>query len=232
MELYGSNGPELCFADGIVLPVSDSLGQHLLCFKLTGCTKPRCHYRWCTSKTVQLPSDLWCPFCMYCEQLWQQASKRLLTAGELAFMGLITALGVDTNFTCQVVPPFWHAPMDFYNMQHGYYVQVDGRCHWVGMHDVSNIAITERDMQQNLAAVGAGVHLVRVHERDISNKECVAAALEAAGQGYSIVLTPTYTAAWVCSGQQLLPYTQALLLLAPNCRCDTDLYGNSRLHTM
>lgn len=118
----------------------------------------------------QQPSDLWCPFCMYQEQLWQQASKRLLTAGELAFMGLITALGIDTNFTYQVVPPFWHAPVDFFDMQHGYYVQVDGRCHWVGMHGVSNLVITDRDLQQNLAAVRAGVPLVRVHERDITTR--------------------------------------------------------------
>lgn len=153
-------------------------------------------------------------------------------ACELAFMQLLRAYSIDTDFCYQVVPPFWHAPMDFYNLRLGYFVQVDGRCHWVGIHQHSVAVVIERDMQQNLVALQAGACVVRVHEHDLANAACVAAALDAAGFGSCIVLTPAYTTTYVKWGLCQLPYLQLLLLLSPNCCYNTDAYGNNRLWAM
>lgn len=229
VRLHGSTGPELVLTDGTVVVVTHNLGLYPLVWRLTGCPRGRYHYRVCTSKTIQCPSDLWCPFCKYDEHAWRQEGKRLPPACELAFMQLLRAHAIDTDFCCQVVPPFWAAPMDFFNLQLGYFVQIDGRCHWVGIHQLSAAMIISRDMRQNLAVIQAGARMVRVHEHDLTNAACVAAALDAASLGCCIVFTPTYTTTWVSWGSCLLPYLQLLLQLTPNCSCDVDAYGNSRL---
>lgn len=170
------------------------------------------------------------PFCMYSEQQWQQAGKRLLPACELEFMQFLRAHNIDTWFASQVVADFWPAPLDFYNMHHQYFVQIDGRCHWVGMHQRSSREVIERDLRQAEAAVAAGAGVVRVHVHDIHNHDAVAASLEAATLGYSIVLTPAYASARVwCDGQQLL-YMHLLGSFVRNCCYDTDSYGNIRIN--
>lgn len=60
--LMGSTGPELVFTDGTVLVITHHLGLYQLVWRLCGCPRGRHHYRVCTSKTIQRPSDLWCPF--------------------------------------------------------------------------------------------------------------------------------------------------------------------------
>ena len=232
VEPDGDTGPELWFNNGLLLALTHTLGVFLVCFKLIGCMRGRYHYRMCTSKTVQDPSDLWCPFCMYSEQLWQQARKRIIPACELAFMRLLMAWGIDTNFACQVVPRFWKAPMDFFNMVDRYYVQIDGRCHWVGIHQLSSTMIIARDMLQNVAAAGARACVVRVHMADISSAACIGAALQAAVTGGCFVLTPAYATTLVQHGPLLITYVQLLLQLVPNCYCVTDSYGNSIIYRM
>jgi hypothetical protein len=224
-------GPALRFPDGSSIAVTHNLGTYKLCFRLSGCPKDRRHFRVCTSQSVQHPSDLWCPFCIYSEQQWEQAGKRLLPACERDFMQFLWARNTDTCFASQVVPEFWQAPLDFYNMQQGYFVQIDGRCHWVGMHQSSSREVIKRDMPQARAAVAAGVSVVRVHMHDIYNYDAVDASLEAATKGYNIVLTPTYANTCVCwNGQQLL-YMDVLLLFLCNCRYNTDCYGNTLIST-
>lgn len=208
------------------------MGEQQLRWVLTGCTSRQRHYRVCTSKTLLHPQQLWCPFCMYSEQLWQDARLRVLPACELAFMQLLRAHGIDTNFSCQVQPTFWDAPFDFYHMQHGYFVQVDGRSHWVGMHQLSSSAVLLRDMQQNWAALREGVCVVRVHGDDVSKPECVLAAMAAAASGCSIVLTPSYMSAWVCVHGCVLPYVQAVLLRGGSCWCESDMQGNTIIRVM
>jgi hypothetical protein len=228
--VLGVKGPELRFDDGSSVAITNSLGIYKLCFSLTGCSRDRRHYRVCTSKSVQQPSDLWCPFCMYSEQQWEQAGKRSLPACEREFMRFLHARNMDTWFALQVVPDSWQAPLDFYNMQGGYFVQIDGRCHWVGMHQHSSREVIQRDMLQAQAAVAAGARLVRVHMHDVHNYDAVAASLEAATNGFSIVLTPAYASACVCwNGVQLL-YIIVLLLYCYNCCYNTDSNGNIRIY--
>lgn len=231
MDLHGVKGPELRFTDGSSVAVTHNLGTYKLRFRLIGCASHQQHIRVCTSKSVQHPSDLWCPFCMYSKQQWEQAGKRLLPACERQFMQFLCARNIDTSFASQVVPEFWQAPLDFYNLDQDYFVLIDGRCHWVGMHQSSSREVIKRDMRQARAAVAAGVSVVRVHMHDIHNYNAVAATLEAATQGYSIVLTPAYASTYVCwNGQQLL-YKDVLLLFVRNCRYNTDSYGNTLIST-
>lgn len=147
-------------------------------------------------------------------------------------MQLLRDREIDTCFAPQVVPEFWQAPLDFYNLEQQYFVQIDGRCHWVGMHQSSSREVIRRDMLQAQAAINAGVTVVRVHMHDIHNDDAVAASLQAANEGFSIVLTPAYASTWVCwDGQQLL-YRQVLLLFVPNCCYNADSYGNLRISKM
>ena len=75
-----------------------------------------------------------------------------------------------------MVPEFWQAPLDFYNMDQQYFVQVDGRCHWVGMHQTISSVVIQRDMLQAQAAFVAGVTVVRVHMHDTNNYDVLAAS--------------------------------------------------------
>lgn len=229
VDLHGTEGPELHCPDGRVLPITDDLGEHHLLWKLLGCESGASHYWLATSKSVVKLSDLWCPVCMYNEQLWKEEHKRVLPESELWFMALLLMWGVDRDFACQVMSHFWCAPLDFYSLQHGYFVQVDGRCHWEGMRQHDRDAVLKRDMEQNVAAVLGGAALVRVHTSDLTHEACVHAALHAATSGCSIVLTPAYAAeTYKVNGQQAT-YLHALLQLVPYCCYDTGQYGNHML---
>jgi hypothetical protein len=207
--------------------ITHYMGGQQLYWTLTGCTPGRRHYRLCTSKTLQQPEHLWCPFCKFSEQLWQEKHLRVPPACELAFMQLLTAHGRDSEFCCQVQPLFWPAPCDFYNWLHGFWVQIDGRCHWVGMHQQSSSVVLLRDLEQNWAALRGGGCVVRVHGVDVSKADCVLAAMAVAEGGSCIVLTPSYMHAYVRLGACLLPYVHAVMWGVPNCRRHTDACGNS-----
>lgn len=91
-----------------------------------------------------------------------------------------------------MVAPFWRLPIDFWNFAAGYYVQVDGRHHWTGMHQYSRSDIAALDMKLNAAAVKAQPPLVHIHEADLQDPSCIMAALAAAAAGAAIVLTPSF----------------------------------------
>lgn len=226
LDMYGSNGPELCLPDGSRQPLTSSLGEHKVVFKCVGCAPGHQHFKVATCKSVSQPSDLWCLVCMYTEQTWSAAGKRALPDCELWFLLVLLCLGIDTQFAFQTHAPFWHKPLDAYSLQHGYFVQIDGRCHWVGMRGVSRGEVLKRDMQQNMAAMRAGAALVRLHTRNLDGEGVVQAALLAAAGGYSIVLTPSYAAETYHQEGWRAPYVQALWLLVPNCWYVIDGYGN------
>lgn len=110
-------------------------------------------------------------------------------------MQLLWTFGLDAEHCHQVVPArvgLWKWPVDFYNYQADFFVQVDGKHHWTGIHQYSSADIADKDMRLNKAAVEARCRLVRVHVADLQNPGCVLAALDAARHGAAIVLTPTY----------------------------------------
>lgn len=226
LDVCGSNGPELCFPDGSRQRLTSSLEGHKVVFKCIGCEPGHQHFKVATCKSVGQQSDLWCLVCMYTDQTWSAARKRVLPDCELWFIAVLVCLGIDTQFAFQTHAPFWHKPLDAYNLHQGYFVQIDGRCHWVGMRGVSRGEVLERDMEQNMAAMGAGAGLVRLHARDLNSEGVVQAALLAAAGGYSIVLTPSYATEAYTLHRCCMPYVQALRLSVPNCRCVIDGYGN------
>lgn len=228
----GQTGHELVCPDGSTVDITNRLGRHQLLWKCIGCQGGRCHYKLCTSKTIDKQAALWCAFCIYNQQLWEQEGKRVLPDCELWFMALLVMADIDCDFCLQVIPPFWHQPMDFYSVSTGVFVQIDGKCHWVGMRGLSRDEVLAEDMQQNKAALLARARLVRVHERDIDTDVCVLAALEAASQGYAVVLTPAYAAEQYRWNGGTVAYSQALLLTVTNSRYDMDVYGNYRFWLM
>ena len=226
VDMYGSSGPELCFSDGSRQRITSSLGVHRLILKCEGCDSDRRHFKVATCKSVKKLSDLWCALCMYSEEQWEGAGKRKLPGCELWFMGVLWMLGLDTQFAFQATTPFWDKPLDAYHLQLGYYVQIDGRCHWVGMMGQSRDQVLQRDMEQNKAAAAAGAVLVRIHTSDTDTEGVVEAALQAAADGYSIVLTPSYgVELYTLHGWEML-YKDALWWSVGNCYYVIDRYGN------
>ena len=226
VDMYGSSGPELCFSDSSRLRITSSLGVHRLILKCEGCDSDRRHFKVATCKSVKKLSDLWCALCMYSEEQWEGAGKRKLPGCELWFMGVLWMLGLDTQFAFQATTPFWDKPLDAYHLQLGYYVQIDGRCHWVGMMGQSRDQVLQRDMEQNKAAAAAGAVLVRIHTSDTDTEGVVEAALQAAADGYSIVLTPSYgVELYTLHGWEML-YKDALWWSVGNCYYVIDRYGN------
>lgn len=232
LDVYGCDGPELVLSDGSTVIIRSNTEQHQMIWKLTGCMHGYCHYRLCTSKALQSADGLWCPFCMYDSELWKQHGKALLPASEAAFMRLLLGSGLDAAYCHQVVSHFWHAPVDFYNFIKGFFVQVDGTCHWAGMHKLSSAEVIARDFGFNLAAMAAGACVVRVHDADIDNVAAVLAALAATAYGCSIVLTPSYATTTICYNGQKQAYVKVLEQLAPQHVTVVDGYGNCMLFKM
>lgn len=226
-DKYGSAGPELRLPDGSTQRITASLGGVQLVLKCVGCTD-RQHFKVTTCKSVTSAKDLWCLVCMYHEQQWRAAGKRALPESELWFILMLVCWGVDTHFAFQCTAHFWHRPLDARHLQQGYYVQIDGHCHWRGMRGQSREKLLARDMQQNLAAMRGGGVLVRIHSRDLECEQQILAALQAAASGYCIVLTPSYAAECYCWPGMISSYARALWLLQPNCCFDIDRYGNHR----
>jgi hypothetical protein len=226
VDMYGSEGPELRLPDGSRQRITSSLGVYRLLFKYKGCAARRQHYRVGTCKSVKEESDLWCPVCIYSQEKWERAGKRVLPGCELWFMLVLLLLGMDTQFAFQATAPFWSKPLDAYHLQLGYFVQIDGKCHWVGMRGLSRDVLLKRGMRQNVAAVEAGGVLVRMHYLDVQREGIVEGALEAAAAGYSIVLTPSYGAELYDLYGQQVPYVHALWLLVASCWYNVDRYGN------
>lgn len=107
---------------------------------------------------------------------------------------------MHAEYCHQAVPPFWTSPVDFYNFVAGFWVLVDGRHHWSGIHQYTKADIGDRDMRLNLAAIEAGRTVLRVHAADLDNPSCVLAALvaarAAAQAGAAVVLTPSFAHCW------------------------------------
>jgi hypothetical protein len=225
----GSKGPELCMPDDSTVRVTGSLGRQQVLMTCVGCERGRQHFRVCTCKSVTHHSDLWCPVCMYSEQQWEGAGKRVLPACELRFTAVLVQLGLDTQFALQTPAPFWQWPLDARHLQQGYFVQIDGDSHWRGMRGQSRNEVLARDMQQNVAAMRAGGVLVRIHSRDLECTRLVLAALQAAALGYSIVLSPSCAVEPYNLNGATVPYVCALLLQQANCCWDRDVFGNCRL---
>lgn len=227
-DKYGSAGPELCLPDGIAQCITANLGRYKLLVKCIGCHSGHQHLKVCTIKSVTSQADLWCLVCMYNEEQWQRAGKRVLPECELWFIAALVCLGLDTQFSFQTMAPFWDHPLDCYHMRSGYFVQIDGQCHWRGMRGLSRDQVLTRDMRQNVVALEATGVLVRIHMNDMKCQQQLLAALEAAELGFSMVLSPSYTTELYNMCGHHVHHVQALLLLKPNCWYDTDQYGNCR----
>lgn len=167
--------------------------QHYkLFFKLRGCASGLQHYRRCTPHSLQRPSDLWCPFCMYSVHTWQEAGKALITSNELRFMQLLRLQGGSDSWCHQARHDIWHGCFDFYNWRENVFVQVDGACHWRGMRNISATQVQHTDFLCNLTAFNARVGLLRVHEDDLQQPPVVFAAIAAAAVEQCVVFTSSF----------------------------------------
>jgi hypothetical protein len=216
LDLDQLHVPVLTLECGTPVNITNSKGLHQLFWKCSGCDHDRQHYRKCTAKTLQSQEDLACPFCPV-----RPRGQLVLPAGitvcssEGRFMQLLWTFGLDREYCHQVVPPFWKWPVDFYSYVAGLWVLVDDRHHWTGIHQYSKGDIADKDMRCNLAALGAGSVVVRVHAADMLNPSCVLAALvegaAAARAGAPVVLTPSYASCWIEWQGSRRPYVDTLL---------------------
>jgi len=201
LDLDQLHAPVLKLGCGGKVSISNSTGQHRLFWKCSGCDSDVQHYRLCTAKTLKSAEDLGCSFCPVRPrgQLVLPASNTVWHS-EGRFMQLLWSWGLHAEYCHQAVPPFWAWPVDFYNYVAGFWVLVDGRHHWIGIHQYTKADIADKDMRLNLAAIEAGRTVLRVHAADLKNPSCVLAALvaarAAAKAGAAIVLTPSFANCW------------------------------------
>lgn len=176
-----------------------------------GCMRGKRHYRKSTLKALGKLGALQCRFCMVCAAVPAAHDVVMPHATEQRFMWVLWRLGWDEKFCFQVVPPVWERCMDFFNHEQGYYVQVDGSCHWAGMYKHKCEEVLGADFEQARRAVVHSATMVRVHEADLSYDRVVAATLAAAQGFVGVVLSPSYAIQWVSYQGQMQLYTQALV---------------------
>lgn len=203
-----------------------------LYFKLQCTVVAKQHYRFCTPRTLKRASDLLCPFCCYDVLVWKAAGKRLVAENELPFIRMLANNGVCMNWCHQVRLEFWTGIVDFYSRQLGVCVQIDGHTHWKGMHIHHHTQASKRDFDCNKAAFDKHVAMVRVHEADLSDKDCVFAAINAAAACKAVVLTASYRSiGWQQQGSWV-PYACLLLHHFGNSSCwYSDPYHNTVIYS-
>lgn len=221
----------------IVLPggITKEVGRRepklQLYFKLQCTAAGRQHYKFCTPRSLKKASDLLCPFCSYDVVVWTAARKRLIVANELPFICMLVDNDVCVKWCHQVKLGFWSGLVDFYSRQLGMSVQIDGCTHWKGMHIHYHTQASDRDFDCNKAAFDKHVAMVRVHEADISHRDCVFAAINAAAACKAVVLTASYRSIGWQQQRSWVPYACLLLQhFGSSSRCYIDPYHNTVIY--
>lgn len=215
-------------AGKVVRTISSSTCSVRLYWKCTSATGVLCgHVKFCTPSSLKHPRSLWCAFCSYDAALWQQQHMALLPHAEQQFiMNFLVRNGIDQQYCHQVTADFWKWPIDFWNHKFNFYVQIDGHCHWYGMHAVSKQVVQARDLSFNQLAYMAGARLVRVHHDDLTHNMVLLAAVNAATMGCSIVLTPKYARTQVMHNGQQMGYATVVQQMIPHAHIRSDVMGN------
>lgn len=219
-RLRGAGEAFLINKDGNNCYIRKTTQHHKLFFKLAGCHRGRQHYKYCTPQALHKETDLWCPFCMHDGCHWEAAGKAQIAGNERMFMRLMSVHGHSEHWCHQVRHNTWPGSFDFYNWFENVFVQVDGACHWHGMHTNSAAAVRDRDFCCNHAAFNAGLGLVRVHESDLQQPHIVLAAIAAASTQQCVVFTTSY-----CSKAQT-HVAQLLQAVRMYCQVRYDALGN------
>jgi hypothetical protein len=228
VRLYDYEVPAVVAKGKVPVMIYSSTEGVKVVARCEGCCQGRRHYRKATPKTLSKAGTLHCRLCLVGARLPKPAHVKMPHTTEQVFIAVLWQLGMDERFMFQVVPSepeFWHRCMDFFNYVDGYYVQVDGACHWADMYKQSCVQVLDADFQQASDAIEHKVTLVRIHEADLTRVDVVAATLAAARGFVGVVLSPSYASQWVpCHGQKVL-YTQALVSSTPNLAQSTGPSG-------
>jgi hypothetical protein len=232
INIYAEGGPAVV-AGGIVLAyIYNNTEGVRVAAKCEGCSPGRRHYRIATPKALSKKNALYCRMCPPEERTQKPVGVSMPYPSEQSFIAVLRWLGVDEMFVYHVVPEWWGHSMDFYNLEHQYFVQIDGSCHWKGMHNNKCEEVLKLDFSQAYTAIEYGATLVRIHEGDVSNGGVVARTLAAAQGFVGVVLSPCYASQWVpCRGKKML-YTEALVHLNPNLAQNPTPTGVTLIHTM
>ena len=216
IDLDAEERPAVVVGGKVQTYISNSTEGVKVAARCVGCAPGSIHYRIATPKTLSKENALYCKMCPAVARPPAPAGVHMPHKTEQSFIDVLWQLGVDGEFVYHVIPDFWGQCMDFYNYAAGYFVQVDGSCHWKGMFQHKCEEVLGLDFSQAQRAVEGHATLVRIHDADVSNADVVAKTL-AAVQGFrGVVLSPSYACQWVpCRGYMML-YTQALVWLYPN----------------
>ena len=186
------------------------------------------HVKYCTARSLQHQSSLWCVFCSYDHEAWRAARRATLPHAELQFIvNFLVPYGLDHQCCHQVTSHFWKWPIDFMNFMHNYYIQIDGHCHWHGMHGVTKDVVQERDFAFINAVHQVEATLVRVHHADVNNSTALLAALDAAMAGCCLVLSPSYADAITSCNAIQTSYVMAVQHMLQGVRVAGDCHGNT-----
>lgn len=208
--------------------ITSSRRKQRLFWKLMKVDGSRCqHVRYCTPRTLKHETSLWCVFCSYDAAAWKVAGRAVLSDAELQFIvNFIVPYGLDQQSCHQVTTQFWRWPVDFWNYKQDFYIQVDGHCHWHGMHAVRKEVVQERDFSFISAANQAGAKVLRVHHADIRDTMAVLAGVDAVANGCCIVLSPSYAQVCTTHNGTTQSYVMVMHATLPHLCVRLDCHSN------
>lgn len=201
-----------------------------LVWALAGCLPGKQHMRECVPHTIICPVCLRCPWCDYDEDEWVALGKQKIPASELKLMAQLSRTGWDKHARWQAKLQFWAAPVDFLlRCERAVVLQADGNCHFAGLYEETATCKLAADLRFCVAAVTAGVSVVRVHATEVDTRRYPAylpVAVEAAAAHRCIVLSPGYTTTYMYDKGLLVTYAAVLAGMLPGCRVVTDNVNN------
>lgn len=211
-------------------PIVSSMTGFKFFWGLSQCIAGKQHYRLCTPHALKCDVCVRCPFCAYDAGVWVAARKNEIWGSELRLMAMLIAIKRDQEVCWQVKLGFWAAPVDFKFMHLAVVLQADGSCHFQQMYQESTGQRLYDDLKFCVAAVEAGISVIRVHVADINRRaypNYLPPAIEAAAAAVRIVLSSGYSTVYIFENGQLLTYAQVLANMLPGSNVMTDAYNNT-----
>jgi len=154
-------------SDGASISITHSTVGVKLVWALRGCRPGVQHYRRATPHAVHKPKSLQCFFCNIDEAACAAHYEQKLPASERQLIDAMICACMSEHFCWQARLPWWPGPIDFLLLCHLVAIQADGSSHFKGIHERSRDQQLGIDIEFCVAAMRAGVSVIRVHDTQL-----------------------------------------------------------------
>lgn len=169
LVLLPGNKAKVQLSDGTKLNIANCTPDVKLFWGCEGCCDKIQHMRYCTSHALRKSLALRCLYCSYDPAEWDAEGRQPPYESEIKLMQQLVVAGLSEKWCCQVVLPFWGSAVDFMHISRKAVMQADGSTHFKGIFDADCRDIIDDDMRCTVAAVEAGVSMIRVHDLQLQH---------------------------------------------------------------